>query len=108
MYPDLVVIGKTIQDDKEKVQEFNKFFTSMSNLDQEVIPELVEADKKENILTDIHLPCLTSWKLLQTASGPDGISSRILRETDISTAPSLKDPQLQYSNGEVTRNMEDG
>jgi hypothetical protein len=92
-YPSLNVNGKQVSDNQEKAQAFNEFFLSHSNIDDSNA-NLPDDDNFPNNLDsitateeEVHdlLKCIDTTK----ATGPDGISPKLLYEAGASIVPSL-------------------
>ena len=92
-YPSLNVNDRPVTDNEEKASEFNKFFLSHSDIDlsnaqlpnQEEFPQnLAEIRATEREVHDL-IKCIDTSK----ATGPDGISPKLLHEAGIAIVPSL-------------------
>jgi len=85
-YPDTMKLeAETATDDKGIAELFNTFFTSVftKNSDEDVIPNIPENINLE--LTNLHVETHEVLSILKNlnprkAVGPDGISSRLLKE----------------------------
>ena len=91
-YPHLNDSGREVYDSKEKAKIFNDFFLSHSNIDDSNI-RLPDAEfecnldkivASENEVHDL-LTCIDTSK----ATGPDGISPKLLHEAGVTIVPSL-------------------
>ena len=92
--PPLIEDDKTVTEDREKAEVFNKYFADQSNIDTTGAPPLDTNFTKDNPLERITVSFLDVEKVLlnlkiNTASGPDGISTRMLKMTARQIAPSL-------------------
>ena len=92
--PPLVKDDKTFFSDKEKANGFNEAFLSFSKLNSEGIDLPKFAFKTNARLDSIQVTeedVMSLLKSLDTskATGPDGISAKMLKETAISVTPSL-------------------
>ena len=92
-YPILNVNGKQISDNEAKAKSFNEFFLSHSNIDDSnaMLPddEIFQNGLDSIVATEkeVHdvLKCIDTTK----ATGPDGISPKLLHEAGASIVPSL-------------------
>lgn len=92
-YPTLNVNGKQITDNQDKAESYNDFFLSHSNIDVSNA-SLPDDDNFESNLTEINateeevrdlIECIDTTK----ATGPDGISPKLLYEAGSVIVPSL-------------------
>jgi hypothetical protein len=92
-YPTLQVNGKQIVDNKEKAQEFNKFFLSHSNIDvtNARLPDEHNFPKNLDSISATEEEVYDMIKCIDTskATGPDGISPKLLYEAGVTIVPSL-------------------
>ena len=99
----------TYFDEKEKADAFNKAFLSFSqlNLDQAALPELIyKTDSRLSNIIIHESEVLDILNSLDTskATGPDGISAKMLKETATSVAPSLtKLFQISLKKGKIPK-----
>ena len=99
----------TYFDDKEKADAFNKAFLSFSQLDSDKadLPELnYKTDSRLANIIIRESEVLDILKSLDTskATGPDGISAKMLKETATSIAPSLtKLFQKSFKKGQIPK-----
>ena len=94
-YPPLEVNGKKISDNKMKADAFNEFFLSHSNVDTanaELPPmqNVYQGDPLDSIIVTEN-EVLDLLKSIDTskATGPDGISPKLLKEAGSAISPSL-------------------
>ena len=94
--PPLIVDGKPTQNDREKAEEFNKYFITASKIheDNGRRPGPPRCQVPEQCLEIINFQASEVEKILknldpQKAVGPDEISPRALRETAQTIAPTL-------------------
>ena len=93
--PPLIVEGKEIEDNKEKAEEFNKFFLEASNL--QVPPNTTLPEKKEPTGETLGIIEVTDTKVQAAllnlkpnkASGPDNISPRVFKQVAKEISPIL-------------------
>ena len=92
-YPSLNLNNAMITDNHEKAQAFNTFFLSHSNIDlssaqlpetDDVPARLVDIQTTEQEVSDL-IKCIDTTK----ATGPDGISPKLLHEAGDAIVPSL-------------------
>ena len=106
-YPYLDINDVQINDNQEKAQAFNEFFLSHSNIDESraTLPN-DDQDLESNLVTilateqDVQdlLKCIDVSK----ATGPDGISPKLLHEAGASIVPSLtRLINMSLSSGKV-------
>ena len=89
--PDIRANGKVISDDKEKAEEFNKFFTSVfkdePDFDEDTI-NVGDAQEDFTITTDQVEKKLRELKT-DKSPGPDGLHPKVLKELASELAPPL-------------------
>ena len=92
-YPAMNVNGKQITDNKLKAEEFNNSFLSYSNIDEssaELPPDEDFPQHLDSIVaTEAEVYDLLKCVDPSKATGPDGISPRLLKEAGIAIVPSL-------------------
>ena len=94
-YTPLEIGNQVITDSEEKANQFNKFFITKSKLQEENrIPDTSQIPDAGARLEDMNISYLTVKKILSNlkinkASGPDGISPRMLKNTANEIAPIL-------------------
>ena len=92
-YPSLIIDGKQVNDNKDKAEAFNTFFLSHSIVDDSLIklPDVNNFPQNLNKIIateeEVHdlLKCIDTTK----ATGPDGISPKLLHEAGGSIVKSL-------------------
>ncbi len=89
--------GKIVHDDREKAEGFNSYFANQSNIDvtPEDIKDLGNPTTPEYTLANIDITTQNVEDILKSlnvtkASGPDGISPRMLRNSAKELAPVLQ------------------
>ena len=92
-YPSLQINGKSVTMNEDKAQAFNNFFLSHSNID-DANAQLPDDNNFPEGLDDITATEKEVYDLIKIidpskATGPDGISPKLLREADIAIVPSL-------------------
>ena len=94
-YPTLEVEDKCITDSEEKANNFNDYFAKKSKLEEAGrIPDTSDLEEANSNIDNIRVSHLTVKRILQNmkvakASGPDGISPRILKNVAEEIAPVL-------------------
>jgi hypothetical protein len=92
--PPMIKDGKTYFGDKEKANGFNEAFLSFSklNITDADLPDVdFKTDKRLDNIPVTEQDVTSMLKSLDTskATGPDGISAKMLKETAVATTPSL-------------------
>ena len=92
-YPNLNVNDNQVSDNREKAIEFNKYFLSHSDIDltDASLPEVENFPENLSTVYATENEVLDLIKSIDSskATGPDGLSPRLLHEANISIVPSL-------------------
>jgi hypothetical protein len=93
--PPLKVGNKYMTSPQDKANAFNKYFAQQSTLNTDgKEPPQQDEDRNENVMQNMRISFLTVKEILQNldankASGPDEVSTRLLKQTSEQIAPSL-------------------